>query len=199
MQKCEVIYREILDCVFERKNTTFTQLGLAKKFGFSLSTVNNALNNLFEIGAVEKHSRFFKVIDSRKIAYYWATIRKLKRDVIYSTFVNAPILEIEKRVPNECIFSCFSAFKLTFNYTPADYRDVYIYANENDLNEVKKRFPENKKTIANLIVLRKDNGVNQNEMKVVSKSQMFVDLWNLKDWQASEFIDDLEYELKLKW
>lgn len=198
MQKSEIIYRELLDSVFERKTFKFTQLALAKKFKFSLSTVNNGLKPLVDIGAIEKHPRFFTVVNIKKILYYWATIRRFKRDVIYSTYISESVLNLEKHVPNMCTFTCFSAFKFIYKNIPSDYSEVYFYSDEQKLDEIKSRFPQNKKVgIANVIVTKADEIMLSKNQKVVSKAQLFVDLWNLKQWQASEFLNKLEEELKL--
>ena len=197
MQKSEIVYREILDNAFEYKTFKFTQLALAQKFNISLSTVNNALKPLLDIGAIEKQTRSFTAINVKKILYYWATMRKFNRDIIYSTFVSESILEREKRVPNDCTFTCFSAFKFIYKDLPSDYSEVYFYSSEKQLDEIKKRFLENKSAPPNVIVLKVDEITHEKRRSVVSKAQLFVDLWNLKQWQASEFLNKLEEELKL--
>jgi len=52
MKNSELVYRELLSGV-ETENARFTQLGLAKTLGISLSTVNNALMPLRKMGAVK--------------------------------------------------------------------------------------------------------------------------------------------------
>ena len=46
MKKIEQVYREILYQVIEKNKKVFTQLGLSKSLGFSLSTVNLAVKKL---------------------------------------------------------------------------------------------------------------------------------------------------------
>lgn len=64
-----------------------------------------------------------------------------------------------------------------------------MYAGEEELFEIRKRFPQ-RKGPANLIVLKKEEMLG-NE-KIVSLELMFVDLWNLKEWYAKEFIKALK-------
>ena len=59
------------------------------------------------------------------------------------------------------------------------------------LNEIKRRFKiENKRP--NVFVLKKDF-----EMKAkVPLSMLYIDLWNLREWYAKEFLNALENRLK---
>lgn len=192
IQHREVIYRELLESVL-KKNSQFTQLALSKKFKFSLSTVNNALRPLNELGIITKKLRGFEVIDARKLLLYWASIRKLSKDVIYSTSVNLPVMKIESSLPKGCIFTAFSAYRLLYKDAPADYSEVYIYANESIVEEIKKRFPQ-KQGQKNLIVLEQDKFLVGN---ITPSSQVYVDLWNIKDWYARDFLDALERRLDI--
>ena len=65
MKKTEIIYREILDQVIEKKNSTLTQSELSKKLKVSLSTVNHALKPLIKVNSVEIKQRCFNVIDAK--------------------------------------------------------------------------------------------------------------------------------------
>ena len=78
MTKKEIIWREILFQAIENKKTEFTQKELAQKYGFSLSTVFNALKIPRQVSAVEG-KRGFRVRDIEKFLYLWTTFRKLKK------------------------------------------------------------------------------------------------------------------------
>jgi len=52
MIKKEIIWREILFQAIENKKTDFTQKELSQKYGFSLSTVFNALKIPSQAGAI---------------------------------------------------------------------------------------------------------------------------------------------------
>ena len=185
MKKKELVYREILFQVMENKNKKMTQSGIAKTLGISLSTANNALQKLARMNAVKIRQRGFDVLDSRKILYYWASIRNLQKDIIYSTRVEKPVRTIESEMPDSIAFAAYSAYKLKFKDTPADYSEVYVYG-----RDIRDRFPESKKA-PNIFVLKKD-ALMDRYGKTGTIAQTFVDLWNLREWYAKEFLNAME-------
>jgi hypothetical protein len=193
MLKKEIIYREMLTASIENNQFDFKQLALSKKFGFSLSTVNNAIRPLSAIGAVEIAPRGFRLVDLKKALLYWATVRKFDKDVVYRTRVEESIGEIERSVPASAVFTCYTGYKFLFRDTPADYSEVYFYLPEEDLEEVERRFPEGRGP-ANIFVLTADKWLLEG---IVPKAQLFVDLWNLKTWYAKDFVQALEERLGL--
>jgi len=78
MKKKELIYRQLL------LNPETTQLELAKTLKISLSTVNNAIQPLRDLGAVQVSTRKLRVIDKEKLVLFWASIRRIQKDIIYS-------------------------------------------------------------------------------------------------------------------
>lgn len=196
LKKNEWVYRQILTGTEEEKKTRFTQLELSKHFKISLSTVNNALEPLERMGSISKHQRYFSVIDRKKVLLYWATVRNLQKDIIYSTRMNALIKEIENSVPSDAVFTAYTAYKLLYKETPADYSEVYFYLPQTSLPEVKERFPESKGP-PNVFVLEGDPFLFRREQHTVPVPQLYVDLWNLKEWYAQEFLNALEKRLKL--
>jgi len=198
MKKLEEIYREIFYRTTEKKIKRITQLELAKELKVSLSTVNLAVKNLEKIGAIKVMKMNFAVLDLKKMLYLWASQRNLSKDIIFSARIKLPVKEIEKNM-SEAVFTAYSAYKFKFEDVPADYSEVYVYADEKQLGEIKKRFSnsteENSKN-PNLFVLKK----NTNEKYygiTCTNGQIFVDLWNLKDWYASEFVKAMENKLNL--
>lgn len=190
MKKSELVYRELLRGFLEEKKAEFTQLELAGALEISLSTVNNALQPIRSMGAIKVKRRSFEVVNAKKILYYWASVRNLDRDVVYKTRAEATVSEIEKRMPPGVVFAAYTAYKFRFKDVPADYSEVYVYCSEKDLAELAKRFPLNKNPNPNLFVLRKDFADNETPI-----AQMFVDLWNLKEWYARDFLKALEEKL----
>ena len=188
MFKKEIIWREILYQTLEKKHNNFTQKELAQKFNFSLSTVFNALKIPRLSGAIEVKGRFFRIIDKHKFLNIWATHRNLEKDVIYQTRVDLPVQKIEGQLPNVAFPTAYSAYRLKFNDSPADYDKVYVYID--NLEEIQKRFPI-KKGNANLIVLRADNFL-LNYKPFPPLAQIYVDLWNLGEWYARDFIEGLK-------
>lgn len=188
MKKSELVYRELLKAFMEAKQGRFTQLGIAKALGISLSTVNNALQPLRKMGAVKVSRRSFDIVNARKILYYWASVRNLEKDVIYATRAHfeGTIADVEKEMPPEVVFACYGAYKFRFRDAPADYSEVYVYCGDSELGEIMRRFPK-KSGNPNLFVLRK--GFRDGTMPL---AHLFVDLWNLKEWYARDFVKALE-------
>ncbi len=191
MKQIEVIYREILYKAIEEKNKTLTQSELSKNLNVSLSTVNHALKPLKNMGAIKIDLRNFKILDVKKILYYWASVRNLNKDIIYSTRVEMPISKIESNMPNNIVFAAYSAYKFKFKDVLADYSEVYVYGNRED---IKKRFPENINK-PNLFVLKLDDNIEKYG-KTTSIGNTFADLWNLREWYAKEFLKAFEVKIE---
>lgn len=193
MNKKEIIWREILYQSIEHKNRQFTQKGLAVKFGFSLSTVFNALKTPRQIGAVKVGGRSFEVVDLEKFLYLWATARNLKKDIVYQTKIQEPIFAIEGLMPSSIVYGAYSAYRLKFQLAPADYDRIYAYVfDKPDLEEMRKRFPPAKtENYPNLIVLKADQFL-KNYGQTTTLAQTFVDLWNLPEWYAKDFLGALK-------
>ena len=194
MTKKEIIWREILFQTIENKKIDFTQKELSQKYGFSLSTIFNALNFPRNSGIIEVNSRGFQIRDKEKFLYLWATFRNLKKDIIYQTSVSKNIKAIESEMPPNIIFGCFTGFVKKYNETPADYDKVYVYATKQDIQEIQKRFPFQKKGYINLIVLESDPWL-KNFGKITPDCQTFVDLWNLPEWYAKDFLNALKLKI----
>jgi len=189
MNKKEIIWREILYQAIEQKNRQMTQKDLAAKFGFSLSTVFNALKAPRQTGAIKVTGRNFQIADIEKFLCLWATVRNFKKDIIFQTRVDLPAMEIEGQMPPNVIYAAYSAYRLRFGEAPADYDKVYVYAG--DLNEIKKRFPSVKIKNPNLFVLEADKFLKEYG-QTATLAQTFVDLWNLSDWYAKDFLNALK-------
>jgi hypothetical protein len=193
MTKKEILWREILHQTIENKKTKFTQKELAAQFGFSLSTVFNALKIPRQSGAIKVSGRNFSVTDSDKFLNIWATFRRLKKDIIYQTHCDLSVCEIEGLMPPDVIFGAFGAYVRKYKEAPADYDKVYIYLSQDRLPEIKKRFPL-KKGYENLIVLGPDDWLAQFG-QITPDVQTYVDLWNLSEWYAKDFLKALKEKM----
>lgn len=182
MKKIELAYRYILNELMEKKRRNLTQAEIARALNISLSTVNLAISYLKKMNAVKVKRRSFDIVNGKKILLYWASVRNLERDIVFKTRVENTVVDIEKNMPNSVIFGAYSAYKYLFNDMPADYSEVYVYSG--DIDEIKKRFGENKNE-PNLFVLKK-------EFDKMTLAQLFVDLWNLKEWYAKDFLKAME-------
>lgn len=191
MLKIEFIWRELLDQAIENHQSKFTIINLAKKYSLSTSVVNHALIPLRELNIVKIGKFSSRVIDWERLLFFWATRRNIKKDIIYSTFSNLPVYEREGLMPGNVIPTAYTAFSLRFKYIPADYDNIYFYSD--DLESIKKRFPE-KKSIPNIFILKPDPYLLKT--KEVGLAQLFVDLWNLPEWYAKDFQEAVLLEIK---
>lgn len=199
MKKTEIVYRFISER-FIRNDNRFTQAEIARALGLSLSTVNAAINKLDRISAVKVYARRFEVIAFDKLMLYWATHRDLYKDICYQTRVDMQIREIEDSMPANMAFTAYTAYRYVIGEPPADYSQVYAYAG--NLTEIKRRFPARDGT-PNLIILSADfitsRLIDEGALphNSVSLPQMFVDMWNIKNWYSKEFTDKLMERLKI--
>jgi len=191
MKKTELVYREILYQFMEKENNCFTQKELSLKLGTSISNVNQSLTPFKKMYAIKTNPRNFTLVNSKKILYYWASVRNLKKDIIYSTRVDKSVAEIEKNMTADVIYGAYSAYKFKFKQAPSDYSEVYVYSNS--IDEIKKRFPHNKNN-PNLFVLKKDSIIDKYG-KTTTFAHTFVDLWNLEEWYAKEFLKEMEKKI----
>lgn len=187
MLKKEWVYREIL-YQLENKNNSFTQRNLAALCSMSIGNVNKAIKPFVHMNAIDKKHLGFRVIDVRKILFYWASMRRLDRDVVYQTFVDMPVRVVEKMMPS-CLFSAYSGYKFRFGSGPADYSEVFAYVGSEYMSKIQERFPKDKRK-PNLIILDMDDHLRK--FTEIPLAQLFVDLWNINTWYAKEFLDSLE-------
>ncbi len=192
MKNNEIIWREILTQFLTKKTTQFTQKELAEKYGFSFSTVFNALKPLRSLGAVDVGGRNFRIMDYEKILTYWATHRQLDKEVIYQTYIAGGSAEIEAQMTPDVTFAAYSAWKLRYGNPPADYDKVYVYARDN--RALMQRFPLVEDGQANLIVWQADPFLKQYG-NTVPLAQLFVDFWNLPEWYAKDYLKAVKEKL----
>lgn len=173
----------------------FTQKEIAQRLKVSLSTVNNALRLPRASGAIEVTGKNFRIKDKEKFLLLWASHRRLGKDIVYQTNVKAGVSEIEGRMPPGISFGAYSAFVKKYKTAPADYSAVYIYAAKAMLPEIRKRFTSQKGS-PNLFVLKADSLLSNYE-GVTPDVLTFVDLWNLPQWYAKDFLSELRKKMKL--
>lgn len=198
MSKKEAIWREIL---FQRRKNNivkFTQKGLAQKFGFSLSTVFNALKPLRESHAVKITGRFFLLEDYRRVLYLAASARKLERGIYYRAFINKPVSELEGMMSPGAVFSLYSGYKFLFGSVPAEYDHLYIYAEKEKFQDILGRLPKEaqKSAAPNFFVIEPDSWFKNYEEDPLE--QIFIDIWNAPEWYAKDFLRLLENKLEEK-
>ncbi|MBI2597904.1 MAG: hypothetical protein HYW50_01780 [Candidatus Diapherotrites archaeon] len=192
MLKVEQVWREVL---FGAENGVrkFTQKGLAQRLGISLTNVNHALGSLKKMHAVKTNPMNFELVNPKKVLLHWASVRNLEKDIVFSARVEKSVTEIEKTMPEGVFFTAYSGYKFRFNSVPADYSQVYVYAE--NFEEIRKRFAGAKNVLnPNLFVLQADQNMKLYG-KIVTSANLFVDLWNLPHWYAKDFFKELEERL----
>ena len=133
--------------------------------------------------------------DVKKLLFYWATRRNLGKDIIYKTYIDIPINEIEGLIPPQAIIAGFTAGRKILGEAPSDYSKVFFYMPEEDLEIAKKRFPlGSAKKPENIFVL-KSYSKQVAYGKITTLSQTFVDIWGLGDWYAKDFSVSLEEKI----
>lgn len=191
MLKIEYVWRELLNRVIEKRNPIFTITELAKKYSLSTSVVNHALIPLRNLNIVKINKTSSKIIDWERLLFFWATRRNLKKDIIYSTFSPSPVFNGEGLMPADVIPTAFTAFRYLFKKTPADYDHIYFYSNK--VEKIIKRFPKSKRP-PNIFILKPDPYLLKS--KKLRLAQLFVDLWNLPEWYAKDFTDEVLLEIR---
>lgn len=203
VDKKGIVYRQIAETLLRDRKSRFVERELARELGISPDTVSNAIAPLKRIGAATVYRRYFEVHDLNKLLVFWAVGRRLERDIVYRTWVETQsISSVEDHMPDGTAYTCFSGYSRWFSGPAADYSEVYVYATEQALAEIRKRFPEREFSKGveryNLFVLRPDHALakiiddGKQEHGSAPLSQIYVDLWNLKQWQAAEFLKRLE-------
>ncbi len=191
MKKIETVWCQLLYNTLEKGETYFQQQVLAKKLDLSLSTVNHALKNLREMGAIQIGGKGGDVIDYEKILLHWANHRRLEKDIVFRQKLVGSVTEIEGLLPPGSILGAYSAVRHWFGEAPADYNTVYVYHPEPQLIEA--RFAGQTGNETELICLKLTPNIPLRK-ETTTLAHAFVDLWGLSDWMAKEFIDRIKKE-----
>ncbi len=189
MRKIETIWHYILEQALQG-SYKHTQQELASRFQYSSSTVNHAIDIPTKMGAIRKTSRFFVLQDFEKLLYYWASVRNLEKDIVYTTYYADSIIKAESEVPANSIYAGYTAAKILLKEPPADYDKLYCY--HSDIEEFINRFPNDKSQKPNIFVLKKPDSMIG---LVTSFPQTFVDIWNMRDWYSKDFTKFLEEKM----
>lgn len=196
MKKIDRIPREILHRLYERGERFFQQQELAATCELSLGTVNPFIKELTRLGAIESRPQGFRVVDVSRLLTYWSIKRDLPKDITYTTFVPGGTREFESEILSKAILTAYSGYRHKFGRSPTDYREVYVYA---DPEEMKRRFKPRPAGMPNLFVLRFDDHLKQlSNDGVVPIAQLYVDLWQLGR-PASRFVKELGWELEQRF
>lgn len=197
MLKIETIWHYLLYEALEKGRTSFTQQDLAGEFGFSTSTVHHALDIPTRLGAVRKTGKGFVLENYQKLLYYWASVRRLDRDNIFSWYIDKDVRQLEALVPEEAIYAGYSAYRMRYQEPAGDYSKVHIYLDKVVKQELLARMDVahlDKDKEPNFFVLKKSPDMEKYG-KITTLPQTFVDIWNMPDWYSGEFITQLKEKM----
>jgi len=192
MKKIETVWCQLLFDSLEKREPRFQQQQLAKKLNLSLSTVNHALKNLRQMGAVAIGGKGGQVTDAEKILMNWANQRRLGGDVVFRQKLTGSVLEIESLLPPGSILGAYSAVRHWFSEAPADYSTVYVYHDR--LQAVKDRFAGMQGKETELVCLKLPVNLPLRQ-ETTTLAHTFVDLWSLSDWMAKDFVKRVKEEI----
>lgn len=217
-----MVYRYISDAFVSEGKRKFVGREIASNLGMSPNTVNLAVKQLSKIGCAMLYKRHFEISNFDKLLIYWAVNRKFEKDIVYRTYVEAKGHdEIERHMPEGIVLTNYSAYVKLFGNDASDYSEVYVYANDSAFKAIKERFPpqqfSQRSDYHNLIVLKPDYVMEKEIMErlnvtaapspisapyampspllrkgTVSLAQLYVDLWNAKEWYSNEFLKRLK-------
>ena len=209
MKKSQMIYRCFAEGALEDRKKHFTLRGIARELGLSPNTVSLATKPLVKVGAVTKYNWYFMVTNFEKLLVFWSVTRNIDRDIIYKAYSGLGLAEIEKRMPAEVAYTCYSGYVAMFGNDVSDYDKVYVYATESGLDEIRRRFPETelrgKPGYSNILVFKADpvmkTMIEEHSLRKAAAplTQIYVDLWNNKDWFAYEFLKKLKRRIDDKY
>lgn len=192
MTKIETVWCQLLFDVLERDETHFQQQKLADVLSISTSTVNHALRDLRRMGAVQVGGDGGVIIDPEKILMHWASYRDLSRDVVATMKLADSVLEVEGLLPPGSVLGGYSAVRHWYGEAPADYTTVHAY--HRDPMAIQSRFAEASSGDTTLVVLKLP-AILPTRAETTSLAHTFVDLWNLPDWMAKDFVRRVKEEI----
>lgn len=199
MRKNELVYRHILDSVLEKRQIKFQQKKLAEAFGISVSTVHQALQPLKRLNALKIGGRFFTILSTEKILYYWACHRNMEKELLKKYYIPKPVAYRSAVCGPEVIFGGYERLNDLFKTPPADF-DIaiwYIKANEENMTELEQRLqeleadPEPRNNFFNTLIYQQDDFLKFYGGRI-PYCQAFVDVFNRPDWYSKDYIKEFE-------
>lgn len=192
MKKIETVWCQLLFDALEKRELHFQQQKLAAQLHMSLSTVNHALSQLRRFGAVSVGGDGGVVTDTEKLLLHWANHRKLTTDIVATIRVDTPVVETEGLLPQGSVLGGYSAVRYWFGEAPADYTSVYVYHTHPE--RVLERFTDTNKGQTTLVVLTLPPHIPIRG-ETTTLAHTYVDLWNMTDWMAKDFIKRIGEEI----
>ena len=195
MNKNQIVWRTLADAALETgKRRWYSLEELADASETPISTTHQALQRLFEVGAVEKSPRAgLRVVSPQKIVTLLAASRKLAPDVIARTTLEGASQLLEKGTPIRG--GADAAVSFLGRNTVADKGVRIIYVGPNvEVGDL----PSGEE----VLVLRADKVAAEGNLTgFTGVAQTYADLFALPGWQAAEFSEALGQRLfgKADW
>lgn len=101
---------------------------------------------------------------------------------------------IEELAPPRGIYGIYSAAKHLLKEPPADYDKVYFYIAPADLTLMQKRFTAQRGETPNVFALTMHPTLKRHGSST-SLVQTYIDVWNMRDWYARDFLQALSQRL----
>jgi len=189
--KTEIIWRHLLARTSAGHRRYASVTALAKELDLPVSTTHQALGRPVEIGALTISAvAGLRVLDPVRLLTLYCAHRHLERDVVVRARVDAPVEDAERLVSKESdvILGGFAALiaHTTGVNRIADYNTVLVYADA----DVVDALPLASDGPCELIVARPDPWLKIYG-SLTPAAQAYADVFNLRDWQASRFIHEL--------
>ena len=101
-------------------------------------------------------------------------------------------MEIEGLLPTGSILGAYSAVRLWYGEPPADYTSVYVYHPQPE--QIIRRFANHPPGDTTLTILKLPATIPL-RAETTTLAHTFVDLWNLTDWMAKDFVRRVREEI----
>jgi hypothetical protein len=190
--KTEIIWRHLLAGTAEGRRRYASVTALAKELDLPVSTTHQALGRPVEIGAVTISAvAGLRVLDPVRLLTLYCAHRHLERDVVVRVQVAGSVEEVERLVSNVpgVIVGGFAALiaQTTGVNRVADYNTVLVYADATVLEAL----PVDADGPVEVVVARPDRWLG-NYGGLTPGGQAYADIFNLRGWQASRFIHEID-------
>jgi len=190
--KTEIIWRHLLAGTAEGRRRYASATALARELGLPVSTTHQALERPVEIGAVSIGAvAGLRVLDPLRLLTLYCAQRRLEREIVVRVRVDAQAEEAERLVAEEPGvilggFAALIAHTTGVNHV-ADYNTVVVYADAGVVDSL----PLALDGPCEVVVARPDPWL-KNYGGLTPGCQAYADVFNLRDWQASRFIHEID-------
>jgi len=190
--KTEIIWRHLLAGTAQGRRRYASATALARELDLPVSTTHQALERPVEIGAVTIGAvTGLRVLDPVRLLTLYCARRRLEDEIVTRVRVHVPVEEVERLVAREpgVIVGGFAALiaHTTGVNRVADYNTVVVYADAGVVDAL----PLASDGPCEVVVARPDPWL-KNYGQLTPGCQAYADIFNLREWQASRFIHEID-------